>query len=103
MEKKIKDKLLQQETFKKLKENNSDLVFFEVENSKYKIPAAYMIEKCGFKGKNVGNVGTYNRQALVIINLGRASGQEILDYAKKIQDTVYQKFNIMIHPEVNII
>lgn len=99
----FKNPEISKKQLEKLKENNSDLVFFEVENSKYKIPAAYMIEKCGFKGKNVGNVGTYNRQALVIINLGRASGQEILDYAKKIQDTVYQKFNIMINPEVNII
>jgi UDP-N-acetylmuramate dehydrogenase len=99
----FKNPEISKKQLEKLKENHSDLVFFEVENSKYKIPAAYMIEKCGFKGKNVGNVGTYNRQALVIINLGRATGNEILDYAKKIQDAVYQKFNVKIHPEVNII
>lgn len=86
-----------------LNERFADLVYFKVENDNYKIPAAWLIEKCGFKGKNIGNVGTFKKQALVIINLGGASGDEIKRFAENIQHSVFKKFGINLTPEVNII
>ncbi|MCL6098022.1 MAG: UDP-N-acetylmuramate dehydrogenase, partial [Bacteroidetes bacterium] len=70
--------------FSELKKYFSDLVFFKVDEHSYKIPAGWLIEKCGFKGKKNGNVGTYNKQALVIVNLGSADGIEIVNFAEQI-------------------
>lgn len=76
---------------------------YPVSETEVKVPAGWLIEQCGFKGKSVGNVGVHNKQALVIINLGGATGQEIADFASLIQENVHQKFGIEITPEVNFI
>jgi UDP-N-acetylmuramate dehydrogenase len=89
--------------FGELKKRFSDLVFFRLDEGSYKIPAGWLIEKCGFKGKKFGNVGTYKNQALVIVNYGDASGEEIQRFALKIQKEVFEKFEIEIIPEVNIL
>ena len=68
-----------------------------------KIAAGWMIEKAGYKGYRKGDAGVYNKQALVLINHGNASGQEILNLAKEIQNKIYIKFKIKLEPEVNII
>lgn len=68
-----------------------------------KISAGWLIEQCGWKGKRVGNVGCYEKQALVIVNYGNASGVEIKNFAAKVRDSVFQKFNISLENEVNII
>ncbi|MEO7176300.1 MAG: UDP-N-acetylmuramate dehydrogenase [Saprospiraceae bacterium] len=67
-----------------------------------KIPAAWLIEQCGFKGKVVGQTGSHAKQALVIVNYGNASGTEILEYAQSIIAAVKEKFGIVLTPEVNI-
>lgn len=85
-----------------LQENFADLVHFKVENDKYKISAGWLIEKCGFRGKNIGKVGTYKKQALVIINFGEATGDEIKKFAESIQKAVLNKFGVNLTPEVNI-
>ncbi|MCC5944290.1 MAG: UDP-N-acetylmuramate dehydrogenase [Bernardetiaceae bacterium] len=76
---------------------------YHIEAIGYKIPAAWLIEACGWKGKIVGNTGTFAKQALVLVNHGQASGQEILHLAEQIQASVIQKFDIALQPEVNII
>ena len=86
-----------------LKKRFNDLVFFKIENDAYKIPAGWLIEKCGFKGKKIGNVGTYKNQALVIVNYGNANGEEVQKFAFKIQQAVFEKFGVEIIPEVNIL
>lgn len=69
-----------------------------------KIPAGWLIEQCGWKGKQIENVASHKLQALVIINAtGKASGQEIFDFSTKIIDSVHEKFGIELEREVNII
>jgi UDP-N-acetylmuramate dehydrogenase len=69
----------------------------------YKIPAGWLIEQCGYKGKVIGNTGSHKDQALVLVNYGNATGNEIFALAKEIKATVLQKFEIEIEMEVNII
>jgi UDP-N-acetylmuramate dehydrogenase len=62
-----------------------------------------MIEQCGWKGKALGRAGVHDKQALVLVNLGGATGQEVVDLCETIRRDVHDKFDIDIHPEVNII
>jgi UDP-N-acetylmuramate dehydrogenase len=89
--------------FFRLQEKYPDIVHFQVEKGKFKIPAGWLIEKSGFKGRREGEVGTYKHSALVIINYGNATGAEIISFAEEIQEAVKNKFGIKLIPEVNII
>ena len=68
-----------------------------------KIPAAWLIEQCGWKGKTLGGAQVWPKQALVIVNANHASAADIMELAKQISDSVYERFNIRINPEVNYI
>ena len=86
---------------KELEDRFPDLRYFKVDGG-YKIPAGWMIEKCGWKGKTLGAAGVYDKQALVLVNRGGATGEDVVRLMKKIQEDVKQKFGIDIYPEVNI-
>jgi UDP-N-acetylmuramate dehydrogenase len=76
---------------------------FPVNDNQIKIAAGWLIEKCGWKGKRIGNVGTYEDHALVIVNYGEATGDEICDFEGHIKHAVELKFGIHLENEVNII
>ncbi|MGB5500159.1 MAG: UDP-N-acetylmuramate dehydrogenase [Maribacter sp.] len=77
--------------------------YYRVSDDEYKVPAGWLIEQCGFKGKRYGDAGVHKNQALVLVNYGNATGAEIIDLAQKIMDKVFDTYEIRITPEVNII
>ncbi len=99
----FKNPVVSKKTFDKFLKKNTEAPHYALEDGTYKIPAGWLIEQCGFKGKRFGDAGVHEKQALVLVNYGDASGKEILDLAVNIQEAVYQRFSIHIHPEVNII
>lgn len=76
---------------------------YTIDASHEKIPAGWMIDQCGWKGRALGRAGVHDKQALVLVNRGGATGQEIVDLCKAIQQDVKKKFGIEIYPEVNIV
>ncbi len=78
-------------------------VFYPLENGKVKVPAGWLIEQCGWKGKRIGNTGSHAKQALVLVNYGKATGQEIKNLSLKIIESVKKKFGIKLNAEVNVI
>lgn len=79
------------------------LKIFPAGNDSAKLPAAWLIENCGFKGIKEGNVGVHNKQALVLLAFKGATGEELMSLAKKIRAAVFSKFEVDIEPEVNIV
>ena len=99
----FKNPVLSKRTFEKFHKNYPNAPFYALEGNEYKIPAGWLIEQSGFKGKRFGDAGVHEQQALVLVNHGNASGQDILALAEKIQTTVFDTYGIRLTPEVNII
>ncbi|WP_282051047.1 UDP-N-acetylmuramate dehydrogenase [Maribacter aquivivus] len=99
----FKNPIVEKEIFEDFALKNPDAPFYKVTNDLYKIPAGWLIEQCGFKGKRFGDAGVHKNQALVLVNYDNATGKDILDLAANIIDAVKLKFNIEISPEVNLI
>ncbi len=98
----FKNPVVDFETFQKFRKKNENAPFYEVSATEFKIPAGWLIEQAGFKGSRFGDAGVHKNQALVLVNYGNAAGEEIWDLAMKIQQTVKEKFGILIEPEVNV-
>ncbi len=89
--------------FLTLKKEYPTIPSYPISDTEIKIPAGWLVEKIGFKGKRFGDAGVHNKQALVLVNYGNASGDEIYELAKRIQKEVLNKFKVALEIEVNII
>ena len=87
----------------KLKETFPNLVSYNLEPGKAKLAAGWLIEQCGWKGFRDGDAGVHDKQALVLVNFGKAKGSDILTLAHKIQNSVYERFGVKLEMEVNVI
>ena len=99
----FKNPVISKKQFLELRKVHSNMPNYVVSENEIKIPAGWLVEQSGFKGKRFGDAGVHEKQALVLVNYGNASGQDILKLAKKIQKTVVTKFGISLEIEVNII
>lgn len=87
----------------KLSETYPDLPIYHSSNPQVvKVSAAYLIENCGWKGQRLGAVGVYAKHALILVNLGGARGADIINLVNQIQQSVWQRFAIMLEPEVQM-
>lgn len=99
----FKNPVVSKDEFEKFQSANPMAPFYEVSSTQFKIPAGWLIEKAGFKGKRFGDAGVHKNQALVLVNHDAATGKEIWELALSIQKKVYEQFGILIEPEVNVI
>ena len=96
----FKNPIVSASKYETLRNEFPNLVAYNHSKGKMKLAAGWLIENCGWKGKTLGNVGVYEKQALVIINKGNATGVEIIDFANKIITSVEEKFGVKLEPEV---
>lgn len=99
----FKNPEISQDMAAQLREQHATMPMYPTETGLVKIAAGWLIEQCGWKGRRIGNAGTYPKQALVIVNYGGATGSEVLAVARAIQADVREKFGIDLEPEVNIL
>ena len=91
------------EVFEALREQYPQMPFYEMSADWIKIPAGWMIDQCGWKGKSLGPATVHDKQALVLVNRGGATGADIVALSDAVRASVRDKFGIDIHPEVNFI
>jgi UDP-N-acetylmuramate dehydrogenase len=99
----FKNPIVSTNVFNKILKDYPNMPHYVVNENEVKIPAGWLIEQCGFKGKRFGDAGVHNKQALVLVNFNNATGKEIYNLALNIQQTVKQTFGISLEIEVNVI
>lgn len=99
----FKNPVIDLQSFKSFIQKHPEAPYYKLSENEYKVPAGWLIEQCGFKGKRFGDAGVHKNQALVLVNYGNATGEEILELAQRIMNQVKNQFGICITPEVNII
>lgn len=98
----FKNPIITNEVFELVKSKHPNAPSYKVDDHHVKLPAGWLIDQCGWKGKRVGHVGCYEKQALVIVNHGGATGGEIWDFAQGVQRDVEEKFGVGIEVEINV-
>lgn len=99
----FKNPVISRSRLESLQEKHPDIPYYDVDEASVKVPAGWLVEQTGLKGKRFGDAGVHAKQALVLVNYGRATGTEILDLAKRIREKVLQQFGISLEMEVNVI
>ena len=94
--------IVEKAKFEELAAQYPGMPHYTIDEEHEKIPAGWMIDQCGWKGKSLGRAGVHDKQALVLVNRGGATGEEIVNLCETIRKDVKQKFGIDIHPEVNV-
>ena len=99
----FKNPTVTEKEFSLLKQAHPSIPSYQADNHNVKIPAGWLIEQCGWKGKRFGNIGVHPHQALVLVNYGDGNGEEIFQLAMKIQTSVHEKFGVSLTTEVNVV
>jgi UDP-N-acetylmuramate dehydrogenase len=99
----FKNPVVSQDKYESLKAIYADLVGFRMCDGSYKLAAGWMIDRAGWKGYRTGDAGVHDKQALVLVNHGNASGADILNLARSIREDIFNTFGVALDPEVNII
>ena len=99
----FKNPIISVDTLNRLVSDFVDIVYYPFDEGRVKIAAGWLIDQCGWKGKIVGNTGTWKNQALVLVNQGNATGLEIYAFSEQIIKSVKNRFNITLEREVNVI
>ena len=99
----FKNPIVSQRKLKQLQKSHPDIPFYPLSDKEVKLPAAWLIEQCGWKGKKIGQTGCHQNQALVIVNYGNAKGKDIWKHAQRVMDSVKKQFGILLSPEVNVL
>ncbi|MBQ7421154.1 MAG: UDP-N-acetylmuramate dehydrogenase [Prevotella sp.] len=95
--------IVSREKYEELVAQYPEMPHYTIDDRREKIPAGWMIDLCGWKGKSLGRAGVHSKQALVLVNRGGATGQDIVDLCETIRKDVWNRFGIDIHPEVNVV
>lgn len=99
----FKNPEVKKETYDSLKKDFPELVAYKTQGDQMKLAAGWLIEQCGWKGKKSGHVGMHQQQALVLVNYGGATGKELIDHAVAVQQSIHEKFGVVLEMEVNVI
>lgn len=99
----FKNPVVKKEIGEQLREKYIDMPVYPINDEYVKLAAGWLIEQCGWRGRTIGNVGVHAKQALVLINLGNASGIEVAHLANEIKKSVFVRFGVFIEPEVYVI
>lgn len=99
----FKNPIVSPEVFESLRSEYEKVPHYPQSDARIKLAAGWLIERAGLKGMRRGDAGVHELQALVIVNYGKASGQQLFDVAREVRDTVWQKFSIALEPEVRIL
>ncbi len=99
----FKNPEIESDRLKALAEKEPGMPSYKINDNTFKIPAGFLIEKCGWKGHRKGDTGCYEKQALVLVNYGQATGNEIYDLSGEIKQSVLEKFGIELEREVNVV
>ena len=99
----FKNPVVERAQFEVLQKEYPNMPHYDEPNGKVKVPAGWLIEQAGWKGWRNAHVGVYEKQALVLVHYGGGKGQDIVELARKIQESVEAKFGIRISPEVNFV
>jgi UDP-N-acetylmuramate dehydrogenase len=99
----FKNPVIPRTHFESVQAQYPDIKYYDVSPTEVKVPAGWLIEQAGLKGYREGDAGVHKNQALVLVNYGNATGQDILKLSQKVQQTVWAKYGIAIEAEVNII
>lgn len=99
----FKNPIISQGQFKEIKMKFPEIVSYPVNEQKVKLAAGWLIEKAGWKGKNFGNYGVHKKQSLVLVNYNSANGREIFNLSQEILEDVFNKFQVKLEREVNIL
>jgi UDP-N-acetylmuramate dehydrogenase len=98
----FKNPVISKDHFGSLQLKYSDIVSYSVDHNHVKVPAAWLIDKLGFKGKRIGDIGCHINQPLVLVNLGDGQGSDLLTLAREIRNSVQSEFNIELENEVRL-